>query len=132
VRGSDPPRCVVHRRHASASLESNIEGAKGKNFYGHIYSVEEIADLVAREADESLEDEITATRVATRRVMEQLQKELDPIEYGRLARVVFAGSNTLAQLLRTQRVLTGGSEDGIARAIAEALDELEDELGLKL
>jgi len=132
VRGTDPPRCSVHRKVGTGPSQPAASAPAGRDFYRRSYSLEEIADLVAREAGDDLEDEISAARVATRRVMEQLQRELDPAEYGKLARVVFTGSNTVARLLRIQRLLARESEDGIASAIEEALDELEKDLGLEL
>ena len=43
-----------------------------------------------------------------------------------------AAPGRVARLLRDQRALSGAAADGIAGAIATALDELTSELGVKL
>ena len=82
--------------------------------------------------DDSLDDELAATRVAVRRVMQQLQEELSPDEYAHMAGVVFRGTNTVARLLRIQRALSKESDERIAAGIFDALDMLSDELGVSL
>jgi hypothetical protein len=82
--------------------------------------------------DRSLEDELAAARIAVRRVMEQLQEELTPGEYARMAGLVFTGANTISRLMRTQRVLDGQPADNLAKVIHKALDELAEEWGVDL
>ncbi len=131
VQGSDPPRCIVHLREAGSELgQGSTPGQWG--FYGTTYTPAEIADLVSQTSPNDLQDEITAARVAIRRLLQQFQPEMDPVEYGKLARLVFTGANSVARLLRTQRVLSGDSADGIAGAIGRALDELSNEIGIDL
>ncbi|MCI0580864.1 MAG: zf-C3Hc3H domain-containing protein [Chloroflexi bacterium] len=123
VHGSDPPTCVAHTAAGRTPSES---------FYGRVYTLEEIADLVARAAGDSLDDELAATRVAIRRVMEQLHDELPPEEYARLASLVFTGATAIARLLRAKRAISGLAADGIAGAIAQALNELSNEWNIEL
>jgi DNA-binding response OmpR family regulator len=114
----------------SAPITDTDDAAGG--FYGTAYSVAEIAALLARSADPSLKDEIAATQIATRRVMQRLHQELDPAEYRRLANLVFTGANTIARLMQAQHDLWGESADDLAKAIAQAVDQLNEELGMEL
>jgi hypothetical protein len=124
---------VVHQGfRAAAGIGDARIVSNGAGFYEPNYSVEEIADLVAHATDEGLEDEIAAVRVATHKVMENLQGEMAPGDFSKLTRLVFTGANTIARLLYTQRELHGESADGIARAISQALDELSGEFGVEL
>jgi hypothetical protein len=106
---------------------------------------EELADLVACADDLTLDDEIATTRVTLRRILSlitpdvravreppQTNAPMTPVDYARLATLALAGARTVARLLRDQRALSGEAADGIAGAIAQALDELGTELGLDL
>lgn len=101
-------------------------------FYKTAYTLEEVADLVNLEMNGELGDELTAVRVAIRRVMEKLGEELETAEYARMAALVFRGANTMAQLLRTRRAISGQAMDGLLGAIAQGLQELETERDWKL
>lgn len=133
ITGSDPPACSAHSRaNRGAGAPAGNQNRIDHGFYGRVYSLEEIADLVAHAVDESLDDEIAAVRVAIRRVFEQLEHDLVAEEYAKLAALIFTGANTVARLLRARRALTGEAADGISGAIAQALDELANEWGVEL
>lgn len=133
VKGSDPPLCSAHAgRNVGAGAPVGNQNAAVHGFYGRVMTVQELADLVSHSADETLHDEIAATRVALRRVMQQLDEEMEPGEYGRLAALIFRGAGTVARLLRANRALSGEAADGIAGAIGQALDELSSEMGVDL
>jgi hypothetical protein len=142
VRGSEPPLCNVHggAGEASDKVESEASDAlvstSAKNDAARRErkgaDLEEVATLVSLALDDGLEDEVAASRIAVQRVMEELREELSPAEFARLAGLVFRGSDTIARLLRAQRELSGDSAEGIAGAIAEALDALGDEWGVEL
>lgn len=133
VRGSQPPRCFAHGGRRPVPDGAPVDGKRDRvSFYQGVYTAEEIAGLLARSMDPSLEDEIDAVRVAIRRLMQRSLDELDAVEYRRLVSVLFSGANTIARLLRTQRVLVGESADGIAGAIAQTLDEVSAEWGIDL
>ena len=133
VHGSQPPRCSTHLKLTSgAGAPDDNQNRRTHGFYSSTYTLEELADLVSHALDDSLDDELSATRVAVRRVIEQLHAELPAEEYARLASLVFTGANTVARLLRTQRVLSGDSADSISGAIAVALDELASEWNIDL
>jgi hypothetical protein len=145
VHGSVPPRCSAHAgRTPGAGEQAKEEERRTPGFYSSALLPEELADLVACADDLSLDDEIATTRVTLRRILglicaDHLQKQpegdtihLTTQEYARLATLALAGARTVARLLRDQRALSGEAADGIAGAIAQALDELGTELGLDL
>jgi hypothetical protein len=102
------------------------------NFYTSAYSLEEIADLVNLEIDDSLEDEITAVRIATRRTLKKLEGDLPTAEFTRLTSSIFTGAKKVATLLRTQRAISGQSTDKIADLFVQVVKELGNELGWKI
>jgi len=127
---TDPPRCAAHRddRGAHGAPAGNTN-AREHGFYSPALDAAELADLVSLADDPSLDDEIAAARVALRRVLAALDTDQpDP----RLASLAFAGTRTIARLLRDQRAISGDAADGIAGAIAQALDELSTEWGIDL
>jgi hypothetical protein len=147
VRGSDPPLCSSHAGRArtddvarpdrlpgpaAAEPGETLEQDTRAPRLEEAPQLEEIALLVNLALDDSLEDEVAASRIAVQRVMEELREELSPAEFARLAGLVFRGSDTIARLLRAQRELSGETADGMAGAISEALDALGDELGVEL
>jgi hypothetical protein len=132
IRGSEPPLCPVHAR-SGASRERQEPATPGApGFYGRNFTVGEIADLLDSVEEKALADEIDAVRITTRRIMEQFSDTLEPAEYRQLARLVFAGANTIARLLQARRALSAASADDVAAAIAGALDELSQEMGISL
>lgn len=88
--------------------------------------------MVGLAMDENLADEVAATRVAVRRVMQQLHEELSPDEYAHMAGVIFRGTNTVARLLRINRELSEEMDAEFASGIGEALDTVGSEVGLDL
>jgi hypothetical protein len=58
--------------------------------------------------------------------------DLDIADLAHLAGLVLSGTRIVARLLRDQRAISGTSADGIAGAIAQALDEMGTEWGLSL
>jgi len=126
VHDSDPPRCVVHVEKRPSPPTAN--------FYDALFTPEEIADLIAQAIKDSkpLVDEIGIVRVTTRRVMEGLHQELEPSEYVKIARQVISGAESIARLLRSQRVITGETADSIAGVIGQALELFGEEIGLDL
>ena len=57
---------------------------------------------------------------------------LSPSDYARLAGLALQAIRTVAKLMRDRRALSGEAADGIAGAIAQALDELSTEWGISL
>jgi hypothetical protein len=110
----------------------DLPKAVKKSFYNSSYTLEEIADLVGLAMDDSLEDELAATRIAIRRVLQQLKEELSPDEYAHMAGIIFRGTNTVARLLRVQNALSKEADQVIATWIGEVLDSLGGDFGLAL
>ena len=73
-----------------------------------------------------VEPEIWLLRVMSRRLFVALgQGDADQETVRKLAGVLYQGIARLAQLLRTRRALSGEAVDGLAGALAQALDELD-------
>lgn len=88
--------------------------------------------MVGMAMDNTLDDELAATRVAVRRVMQQLKKELTADEYAHMASLIFRGTNTVARLLRIKLSLSKEMESDFEAGIGEALNGVGDEVGLDL
>ncbi len=131
LKESEPPLCYAHTRMHSEDSK-DVPNAVKKSFYNSSYTLEEIADLVGLAIDDSLEDELAATRIAVRRVLQQLKEELSPDEYAHMAGIIFRGTNTVARLLRVQHALSKEADQLIASWIGEALDSLGGDFGLEL
>lgn len=139
---SEPPLCSVHAgwRPSQPPLpfqqpEPNRLGDQadpGQSLYSRTFSGEEVAALFVTVVDHSLNGEVMAARVAVRRVLEQLEKELSPAEYARLAALIFTGTNTIAGLLRAQRTLSGETADELVKLLNRALDEMVEDEGMPL
>jgi hypothetical protein len=105
-------------------VEQEVEDDRhSETFYSRTYTLEEVADLVHLALDHSLDDELTAVRIAVRRVLQQLHEELTPTEYARLASAIFTGANTIARLVRTSRDLADDTADKFVKAFEQVLDE---------
>lgn len=94
------------------------------------------ADLVALAsgADSTLEDEIAFTRAVVRRLADRMinDPDLTPEDHRNISDALFRGTGRVAQLLKTNRSLSGQAADGLAGALSRALDELGAELGIEL
>lgn len=109
-RGSEPPRCVAHRTESPAERYVNLAG--------------QITELGAR-IEQLLDcmDERFASGVEDRAAAREYRAFLTL--YSNLL-------GRLGRLMRDQRAISGEAADGIAGAIAQALDELSTELGADL
>lgn len=106
IHGTEPPRCIAH---ALDPLPGPAEPAP---------------------VDRSLLDrEIATTRLVLTRLLDQIETEPPPAarDLARLAPLIFHGTATVARLLRIRRALSGETVDGLAGAVAQALDELSTE-----
>ncbi len=114
VRDSDPPRCVAHRgQRAAPSATDDIPD--------DIDSV--IEDLASKQRQ--LSDYIEA-------YTHDEQEDQAVRDLARLFQIHGQNASRIGRLLRDQRALSGEATDGIAGAIAQALDELATELGTDL
>jgi hypothetical protein len=136
--GSDPPLCRAHGGLAAGGQRRKKKKDDGDEawpvFYRIAFSPQEMADLRRLATEEGLDEEIATTRIILRRLLLYLRDnpDLDAATLARLAPLAFRGTQTVAQLLRDQRALSGAASDGIAGAIGQALDELATEWGVEL
>ncbi len=115
-RDSDPPRCVTHAGSGEAPSAGREPGEAEPISIASI-----IADLASKQ----------------RAISEYLDRHLTPEatdldEIANLFALHGLNASRLGRLLRDQRALSGAASDGIAGAIAQALDELSTELGADL
>jgi len=134
--GSDPPLCYQHGGVEAGGVprRKGKGGDAGPAFYRVAFSRQEMADLRRLAKEEGLDEEIATTRIILRRLLLYLHEnpDLDASALAKLAPLAFRGTQTVAQLLRDQRALSGAASDGIAGAIGQALDELATEWGVEL
>ncbi len=108
-------------------METEKQDEKQGGFYNRALSLEEVTDLVHLAIVDGLDDEIAAVRAATRRTLVKLEEELSPAEFVKMIATVNKGANTIANLLRTRRAISGQAMDGLSNAIAQAIQELQNE-----
>jgi hypothetical protein len=103
-----------------------------KGIYSAAYTLEEVTALISQEMDNLLEDELTAVRIALRRTLLKLREDLEPAEFAVMVSLTLKGANTIANLLRTRRAISGQAADGLTGAMAQILLELEIEQAWKI
>ena len=123
VRDSDPPRCAPHGggEHPVGAPAGNTN-AQTHGFY-------------AADPDQITINDAIADLTDKMRRLDRLMAQHEEQGNGQLA-YLFAiytqASSRLSRLLRDRRALSGEAADGIAGAIAQAMDELGSELGVDL
>ena len=146
VHGSEPPLCSAHAgRNVGAGAPLGNRNRLTHGFYSTAFSLEELEDVQDHDPDSVLKSEIACARVALRRVLALLNAPtvatfedghqtivLTPADFARLVGLALQATRTVARLLRDKRALSGEAADGIASAIAQALDELSTEWGVDL
>jgi hypothetical protein len=127
VHGSDPPRCAAHGGGSShVGAPRNNDNAETHGFYAQPQdpprTIDEIiADLAEKQGalsayiDSLLNDDDTALE-----------------DVARVLKIHGMNASRLGRLLRDKRALSGKAADGIAGAVAQALDELSTELNVDL
>ena len=116
------------RKKTRGAQPDNANAVKS-GFYGRLFTEEEVVEIGRLAlAELSLDEEISMLRVLMRRVVDS---KLDPAEacelFGR-------ASGQLRRLIATRDDLhnRGASEESVESAMAAALDELSEELGVEL
>lgn len=126
VPGSDPPRCGAHRggTHPPGAPAGN-SNALTHGFYSHSNPPAQITAVI--------EDLIAKQKALSDYIDTRLNEEKTTVEsLAHLLALHGQNASRLGRLLRDQRALSGEAADGIAGAIAQALDELSNELGAPL
>ena len=117
-----------HRTRTRGAQLGNTNALK-HGFYARAFRDLEAADLDTLLRD-GLTDEITMLRVMMRRTMDLADKSKSQLETATATLGILGMTATrLAGLLRTQKLL-GGDNSSTAAAIAQALSEVAQELGL--
>ncbi len=129
ILDTDPPRCAAHGG-ASAPPGAPVgnKNALKHGFYSATSGLTaEIPDIDAVLADLYARQLAISEYLINARDEETTVDKLVPV-------FVLHGQNAsrLGRLLRDKRALSGEAADGIAGAIAQALDELSTEFGVKL
>ena len=99
-------------------------------FYSRHYTIQEIADLLDQAEIPALEEEITATRIAIRRLLSYLA-ENGPVpdrDFQAAIALVFTGASTIGRLTRHQQLLSGESSDTIAGGFGSIIDQITADL----
>lgn len=115
VRGSDPPRCAAHGGRAAAQSEP-----------------EEIPDTIESVIHDLASKQKKLSKYIETYTEDETQINLEVKDLARLFQIHGLNASRIGRLLRDQRALSGEATDGIAGAIAQALDELATELGTDL
>ena len=127
VWGTEPPRCVAHDGSGRLiGAPKNNKNAEKHGYYSRpVTPLTDIHDIIADLARKQLQ--------LSRLIEAELTKpgaDLDSL--GRLFGLHGQNASRLGRLLRDRRALSGHAANGIAGAIAQALDELSTELGTEL
>ena len=99
---------------------------EGQGFYGGLFTAEELVDIARYAMDPDLDDEIGILKVLIRRAV---ASEEDP---AKALALITRAVGQLTRSLKARRALSGEAADGLANAIAAALDEIGAELGMDL
>jgi hypothetical protein len=106
--------------------EQSLDQRKG-GIYDKAFALDELAEQVNNAMGAGVEDEISAVRITIRRTLLKMEADLNPDEFTAYARTVFSGANTIANLLKTNRALSGKAADDILDAVAVIVQELAGE-----
>ena len=119
VKGSSPPLCSSHGGgRTPIGAPADNENAKKHGAYSAPNLADRIADL-----DQKIQ--------SLSKYIDNLEEPEKSLNYAELLALFGQLLSRLGRLLRDQRAITGEAADGIAGAIAQALDELSTELGIQ-
>ena len=95
-------------------------------FYSRHYTLQEIADLLDQAEVPALDEEITAARIAVRRLLAYIDKDgrLPDRDLQAAIALVFTGASTVGRLLRHQQLLSGEAADTIAGGFGAIIDQI--------
>ena len=130
---SDSPYCRAHRPAKTRADEplppapvSTVEPSP-LGIYASALTPEERCLLEQAGDTLDLEPEIWLLRLMSRRLFVAIgQEDTDRETIRKLASVLYQGLARLAQLMRVRRTLRGDAADGLAGALAKALEEIDD------
>jgi len=130
VKGSHPPRCAAH---GGASRPVGAPRGNQNALKHGAYSTRPVAPPRPGGATiEEIIQDLAERHAKLSAYIESRMEELQLAELVSLLRLHGQNASRLGRLLRDQRALSGEAADGIAGAIAQALDELGTEWGVDL
>ncbi len=107
--------CRVHLNHLLPTSEQGTSSKESNplshGFYSRHYTIQELSDLLDETEIPALDEEITAARIAIRRLLSYLG-ENDPVpdrDFQAAIALVFTGASTIGRLIRHQQVISGES-----------------------
>jgi len=126
VHDTDPPLCIAHQRAPTGGGERPVGAPPGNtNAVKHGFYSSDPTGVTIDEAIAGLVDKMTR--------LDEIIATAKNGEYViRLFELYTQASSRLSRMLRDRRALSGEAADGIAGAIAQAMDELGTELGADL
>lgn len=127
VRGSDPPLCAAHGggRKPVGAPHGNQNALK------HGYYAD--PDLPPDCTIDDVIDTLYQRQLQLDDYIDQIwESDITVAQVTHLLRIHGQNASRLGRLLRDRRALSGDAADGISGAVAQALDELSSELGVKL
>jgi len=128
IRGSDPARCASHRQDGGPRTGAP-KGNTNRQSHGFYAS----SQHELRSIDDVLSDMLTRQSQLSAYIEEKSATgEIEIPDMVKLLSLHGQNASRIGRLLRDQRALSGESADGIAGAIATALDELSVEWGVEL
>lgn len=110
-------------RPSTAGAPPGNQNARKHGFYSAAYTEADLADIASVAASPDLADEIALLRVFIRRAV---------LDGGADLAALSRACGRLTQMVKAQRVLSGGAADDFQQALAEVLIGLEEELNLGL
>ena len=127
MRGSDPPRCAAHRGDGGSSVGAP-RGNKNRKTHG-LYATPEtkLASI-----DDVVADALRRQSELSAFIDAQLGLDVGVEELVKLFALHGQYASRIGRLLRDQKILSGDSADQILEAMAQAIDEIEEELGVDL
>ena len=130
MRGSE--LCASHAGVARGGAPVGNANRLEHGFYSRHFTDDELGVMLSPVDD--LNDEIGLCRVLTGRIVGRLTDvaDLEVEDLVKLSSMALRASNTLARLMRDNRVLTGEAADDLAGSIGAVLDQLSSEWGVQL
>jgi len=116
--------CRAHQ--PKQALRTLPQDLPAEGFYAQFFTQEELLDLAQTVTNPSLADEIGILKVLIRRVIARKENPEEALK------LVGRAVDQLTRAWRVQRAISGEAADGLASAMAQVLDELSTELGIKL
>jgi hypothetical protein len=134
VRGSDPPRCAAHGgTTARIGAPPGSQNALKHGFFVRRECEAELEEVAPGEwSIETIILDLCIKQARLSEYIEARREELSAEQLARFLQIHGQNASRLGRLLRDRRALCGDAADGISGAIAQALDELSNELGTDL